>query len=220
MDFKSKVRQNITAWPELGINYWGIHKNASSTMIMHLCTLTGTITPTEEEIEEGMLGKTTLVHSHRYITQEEAFENGLINFAITRHPLDRFISIYKHLKYPKTPAQENTRRKIKMTGDFTPMDFLEHVATTFRTGKKINKHWDRQVANVPMPWILDHVIKLENLIEDWPLDIEPPAIKSNSTGNEDVDIDERLIYDVYHQDYTQFGYQPKVFDKLDVSVYK
>jgi len=200
---KAVVRQNITAWPELGLNYWAINKNASSTLTMHFATLCGEITPTDEEIESGQLAKGGM--GSRYITQEQAFQNGLKNFAVTRHPVDRFKSIYKHLKHPKTVVQQRTVGKARFDPTWTPMEFLEHIIHTLQTGK-INKHWKKQVSFIPQPWRLDHIIKLERLSEDWPFDFDPPGIISNSTVDLDIDVDEGIVYDLYHEDYLSFGY--------------
>ena len=204
MDQKAVVRQNITAWPELGINYWGINKNASSTLTLHFATLCGEIDPTEQDIEYGIAGKERM--DQRYITQEQAFNNGLINFGVSRHPLTRFKSVYKHLKHPKTVIQQRTLRKARFDPTWTPEQFLEHIRSTFESGKKINKHWKQQTQFIPTPWRLEHVIKMERLVEDWPLDIPPPNIKSNPTVSKDIDLDEDIIYDLYHEDYLSFGY--------------
>ena len=203
MDGKVKVRQNITAWPELGINYWGINKNASCTLTIHFATLCSEINPTDEDIALGILAKESM--KPRYITQDEAFSNGLKNFAVSRHPLARFKSIYKHLKHPKTVIQQQTVSKARFGPTWTPMEFVEHIIHTFQTGK-INKHWKRQVSFIPQSWRLQHVIKLERLIEDWPFDFPSPHIVSNPTVGKDIDIDEGIIYDLYHEDYLSFGY--------------
>lgn len=204
MNQKAVVRQNITAWPELGINYWGINKNASSTLTIHFATLCGEIEPTDEDISYGIVAKERM--ASRYITQEQAFQNGLTNFAVSRHPLARFKSVYKHLKHPKTVIQQQTVSKARFDTRWNPMQFLEHIIHTFQTGK-INKHWKPQISFIPQPWRLDHVIKLEQLKEDWPFDFDAPNIISNPTVDVDIGINEELVYDLYHEDYLSFGYQ-------------
>lgn len=203
-DHKLLVRQNISCWPELGINYWGINKNASSTLTIHFATLCGDIDPTEEEIDSGQLAKQGL--GPRYINSKEAFRNGLKNFTVVRHPLDRFISIYKHLKYPRTEEQCRTQHKARFNPTWSPEEFLDCIRTSFETGKKINKHWRRQCSFIPHFWRMDHIIKLERLIEDWPFDFSPPDIKSNPTVDRLIKIKEHRVYDLYHEDYLFFGY--------------
>ena len=203
MDQKAVVRQNITAWPELGINYWGINKNASSTLTIHFATLCGEIDPTDQDISHGILAKERM--GARYVTQEQAFQNGLKNFGVSRHPFERFKSVYKHLKHPKTVIQQQTVSKARFDPTWTPGEFAEHIVHTFQTGK-INKHWKRQVSFIPQAWRLDHVVKLERLVEDWPFDFPAPKIVSNPTISQDIDIDEGIIYDLYHEDYLSFGY--------------
>ena len=203
MDQKAVVRQNITAWPELGINYWGINKNASSTLTIHFATLCGEIDPSDEDISYGVAAKERM--GPRYITQKQAFQNGLTNFAVSRHPLARFKSIYKHLKHPKTVIQQQTVSKARFDTTWTTEEFADHIAHTFQTGK-INKHWKRQVNFIPQPWRLDHIVKLEQLKEAWPFDFNAPDITSNPTIDKDIAIDEGIIYDLYHEDYLSFGY--------------
>jgi hypothetical protein len=201
---KAIISQNITAWPELGINYWGINKNATSTMTMHFATLCGDIIPTDEDIRLGQLAKSKM--KHRYITQQQAHQNGLQNFAVCRHPLQRFYSIYKHLKHPTSVLQQRTRGKARFDTTWNEEQFLAHIRHTFDAGKKINKHWQKQVSYVPEPERMHHVVKLERLVEDWPFEFEAPSIQSNTTTGVDVHIDEQLVHDVYHEDYLYFGY--------------
>ena len=127
---KDLVRQNITAWPELGINYWGINKNATSTMTMHFATLCGDIIPTDEEIRLGVLAKGRM--KRRYITQQQAHQNGLQNFAVCRHPLQRFYSVYKHLKHPTSVIQQRTRGKARFDTTWNEEQFLAHIRHTLQ----------------------------------------------------------------------------------------
>ena len=55
-------------------------------------------------------------------------------------------------------------------------------------------------------WRLDHIVKLEQLVEAWPFDFSAPDITSNPTIDKDIAIDEGIIYDLYHEDYLSFGY--------------
>ena len=69
---KKVKRQNITSWPELGINYWGINKNATSTMMNHFAVLTGNINA-QEILINSQAGKKTV--SKRYISIDTALTN-------------------------------------------------------------------------------------------------------------------------------------------------
>ena len=70
---KNIIRQNITHWPELGINYWGINKNATSTITLHFGQLVGDIPkPTDYQIHQGLAWKISQ-NQNRYISADEAY---------------------------------------------------------------------------------------------------------------------------------------------------
>lgn len=196
----TRKRKNfrISTWPELGINYWGINKNASTTMREHLSFLS--------KKENKFIEKT------RNITREEAFENGLINFGISRDPLSRFVScyaMYKDANLEQNSSIMNSVKKIRFDQTWTIEDFFQVVKERIESGYKVNKHYQLQTWFIPEPDKLDYVIKMERLLEDWPLDIPPPSIQKNKTNGAKYHVSEELkdsIYELYKIDYEVFGY--------------
>ena len=182
---KSIVRQNITHWPELGINYWGINKNATSTITLHFGQLVGDIPkPTEDQIHQGVAWKISQ-NQDRYISSDEALNNGYKNFCVIRNPYDRFVSCYNHFANPIHDVQKQTQRKARFNNSWTPNDFMEHIAKTFETGRKINKHWRKQIAFIGDLSKFNVVIKIEELNQSWKdqLDCPAPNIISNPSSH-------------------------------------
>ena len=103
----------ILPWSELGINYWGINKNATSTITLHFGQLVGDISkPTEDQIHQGVAWKISQ-NQDRYISSDEALNNGYKNFCVIRNPYDRFVSCYNHFANPIHDVQKQTQRKAR-----------------------------------------------------------------------------------------------------------
>ena len=204
---KSIIRNNIIKFDELGINYWAINKNASSTLTMHFGEAVGDIEkPNLAEIKLGVSFKNQ--GHHRYITPDEALNNGLLNFCVTRDPCRRFISVYNHLSDPQTEVQKLTISKARFKHNWTPDDLMEHIAHTFETGKKINKHWRPQMDFLKDLKNFDHVVKMEHLVQQWPLHhiIEPPHYVANPTEHSRLDFDRQRLYQLYQRDFDELDY--------------
>jgi len=201
---KKVKRQNITSWPELGINYWGINKNATSTMMNHFAVLTGNINA-QEILINSQAGKKTV--GKRYISIDTALTNGLKNFAIVRDPALRFESCWRHFKYATTPVLMVAPRKARFDPDWTAQEFLENIQIQFAKGLIGNKHWQTQCSFLTHPDRLDYIVKIESLEQDWPLDIPTPLFKSNTTDPvEKVHYKRKYLRTVYQQDYDTFDY--------------
>jgi len=206
---KSILRNNIIKFQELGINYWAINKNASSTLTMHFGEAVGDIQkPNLAEIQLGVSFKIKDEALSRYITPNEALNNGLLNFCVIRDPCRRFISCYNHLKNPQTEVQKNTISKARFDYNWTPNDFMQYIDHTFETGQKINKHWKPQMDFLMDMSNFDHVIKQEHMIEQWPIShiIGPPKYVANKTQHAEYDYDKQKLYKLYQQDFDELGY--------------
>ena len=205
---KSKItkltkRYNILAFPQLNLNYWGINKVATSTMCNHLLIQTGATIDTQNK--SGQVGKR--MTSTLHIDRETAYTNGLINFAIVRSPYARFESCYRHFKYPKDDVQSFGSRKAKFHPVWSPDDFLDHIEKVFAKGKIGNKHYSKQSWFIPEPERLDHVIKLENLVKNWPFDFSPPNFVSNPTTRVwNIKYNKDKLQHLYAEDFNAFGY--------------
>lgn len=208
---KNIIRQNITHWPELGINYWGINKNATSTITLHFGQLVGDIPkPTDYQIHQGLAWKIS-PNQDRYISADEALNNGYKNFCVIRNPYNRFVSCYNHLANPIHDAQKQTQHKARFDTSWTPNDFMEHIAKTFKTGKRINKHWRKQIDFVGDLSKFNIVIKLEELNKSWKdqLNCPAPSILSNPSSHHKLQFDHKRLYEIYQNDFEALGYNVK-----------
>jgi hypothetical protein len=91
----TKLKYNISCWDALKLNYWGITK-CGNTSIKHSLIMASNTVILEQKPDKH--GANSWVHSEKnvlYISSEAALSNGNINFTVTRHPYDRFISMYK-----------------------------------------------------------------------------------------------------------------------------
>jgi len=203
---KEIVRQNITTWPELGINYWGINKNATSTFINHFQILTGNLLPHEVYQNDGQKGKISL--RHRYIDYNSACSNGLKNFAILRNPFDRFESCYKQFKFPITETQNKSSQKARFDPTWTADDFLLYIESKLCNNPKAgNKHFWAQTTFLHNYNAIDFAVKLENLNQDWPFEFEAPLFTSNpSLQGQPIKYDKSILKRIYKKDFKTFEY--------------
>ena len=196
-------RHNILAFPQLNLNYWGINKVATSTMCNHLLIQTGVTVNTQNK--SGQVGKRMTGKLH--IDRQTAYTNNLINFAIVRSPYARFESCYRHFKYPKDEVQSFGSHKAKFDPVWSPDDFLDHIEKVFAKGNIGNKHYAKQSWFIPEPQRLDHVIKLENLVKNWPFDFSPPDFVSNpTTVVPSIKYNREKLHHLYAEDFNVFGY--------------
>jgi len=85
-----KKEYNITQWNKYKLNYWAIPKCANTAIKTALANL--------NYKEKMIYSKVKWVHNTNnisYIDRNTALQNGYSNFTVTRHPYDRFISLYK-----------------------------------------------------------------------------------------------------------------------------
>ena len=86
---QTKGAFNITTWPQLQINYWGIPKSANTSIKCALLQKSGVdIVSLDNEAVHG-----TNVCS--YIDRHTALRNGFQNVSVIRHPYQRTISLWK-----------------------------------------------------------------------------------------------------------------------------
>jgi len=87
------MEHNIFTYPEFKLNYWAIPKCANTAVKLCLADPKGIPCIKQEN------KKHKWVHNpNRYgrsISLEDAMKNNYKNFTVTRHPYDRFISMYK-----------------------------------------------------------------------------------------------------------------------------
>jgi hypothetical protein len=86
---KIKNKYGITEWPEYKLNFWNIPKSMSTSVKSSLLK----IDVEEYDLEEGK--KLHSIGFNKFITRDEAYVNGFLNFAVIRDPYERVISMYK-----------------------------------------------------------------------------------------------------------------------------
>jgi hypothetical protein len=208
---KSVVRNNITKWDSLGINFWGINKNATSTIVNHFAIAEGLIKEDEIHLSGGQKGKLKI--TEQFISRDEAFSNMFLNFTVVRNPYARFESCYKHLKYPLTDVQKNTRLKAKFNPNWSADEFLDFIEYMFQdaNSSKVNKHYQRQSWFITNIKKMDYVIKLEKLNKRWPFKhITFPAFISNPSSKIEVKYNKDRLYNLYQEDFENFKYEKSI----------
>jgi nitrous oxide reductase len=89
-----KNRYNISKWDSLELNYWAITKCGNTSVKAALLAKCGVKHQNKDEINAWVHD----ISNVKYITSQEAINNGYVNFSVTRNPYDRFISMYKDVK--------------------------------------------------------------------------------------------------------------------------
>ena len=117
---KIKKDWNITSWKVSKLNYFGITKCGNTSMKKLLISIE------KPQLLKSMTDRIhKMYHSanilNNYIPKEEALTNGYVNFALTRNPYDRFLSMYKdQLKRPRTFWFEKKK---------TMEELIDHIAS-------------------------------------------------------------------------------------------
>lgn len=204
---KETIRQNILTFPELGYNYWAINKNATSSLTKYFALQIG-IKINEEQHQDA---KIKLKHQNRYISQDQALNNGLKNLTVVRNPFTRFESCYRMFKFPEDDIQRFAASKARFDKNFSIQDFLLSIQKTWNFRKKQgNKHYWKQTWFVPDKSKIDHIVKLENLAKYWPSDLPIPTEHLNTTdkkSNIQYKYDKVLLSKMYKDDFVSFKYK-------------
>jgi len=189
------VERNITEWPKLEINYWGITKCANSSIKAHLNQCSGN--PIIDQFKTTSVNKPKF---NRYITEEQALSNGYVNFTVTRHPIQRFVSAWKDLCI-------NRKARGKQAGvnpDWDLKQLAKFVAD--KNDHELDVHFRSQSYFINDQ--IEHVFQLENLNTQWNLDIPVLEFHIHSTPGsfEVTNYVSDLIKQRYRIDFIRFGY--------------
>lgn len=86
-----KLLYNLTTWPNLGVNYWGIPKSGNTSIKWLLQHLSGSDPEVPSEIGVEVHREDSAI----YVDPDTANSNGLRNFTVVRCPIERAKSLYK-----------------------------------------------------------------------------------------------------------------------------
>jgi len=207
MEYQPKhiLLQYITHWPELNINYWAIHKNATSSIMAHLVSITSDIDVAEFNRSDDMQAKHIVREQQRYIDKNDALTNGCKNLTVVRDPFDRLESCYKMFKHPLNETHKVGASKAGFKVDWNEEDFLNYIELHFTKNLRGNKHFAKQISFIHNADNMDYIVKLEQLNEQWPLE-DKPTFTLNKTTNQTTSLDRQRVRDLYEEDYRIFGY--------------
>ena len=120
------------------------------------------------------------------------------------------------LQIPIHDVQKQTQCKARFNNPTN--DFMEHIAKTFETGRKINKHWRKQIDFIGDLSKFNVVIKIEELNQSWKdqLDCPAPNIISNPSSHHTLQFDQQRLYEIYQNDFEALGYSLKLYEHKDV----
>lgn len=184
---------NITVWPTLGYNFWGITKCGNTTVKTHLYELA-----TGKQFAEKKHIRIHGVKDIIYTSRETALENGLRNFAVTRNPYDRFVSMYSDL------ILSRPKRGIKagLDPDMSVDDLLDFV----RDNETLDVHLRTQSSFIPVHQFLTFDIRQ---LSTWPLTLEPVKQKRHPSKVKHIGlnaIQKCRVYELYRKDFHNFNY--------------
>ena len=188
---------NITEWPTLGVNFWGVTKAANSAVKNSLLKSSGykdfNILDTVSVNKESL---------STYITPAQALKNNLINFAVIRHPVSRTLSAYKDLILTR-PARGI---KAGLPKNCNLDDFFEFISDTDDT---------HDVHFRSISWFISepmhYLIKIENNFLDWPFNnIKVPLTIVHSSKTANITLKNKhldIIKNRYIEDFNNFNYE-------------
>lgn len=194
--FKNTQERNISSWPNLAVNFFGIPKNGHTSVMTHLYRQEHS----KPDFDVGFDIHNQSKGHTKFITEAESLSNGFLNFAIVRDPISRFLSMYRDLCLTR-----KKRGKTAGVWGMSPEQFLDHL---FKTPyHNLDIHFVRQVDFVPL--FVDRIFKLESLCSDWDLGFPCLNDRKNSTMQKDVSLSEQQISrarEFYHDDLIRFKF--------------
>lgn len=202
------MKSNITTWPELGINFWGINKNASSSFRTHFMATVHNDNSIITKSNDRELFDSANRTMDRLITPTTAHNNQLINICIVRSPYSRFKSIYKYFQNPLCSLQKKAIQHSNLSKQMNIDDFIDSLAIELIAGT-VNKHACPQHYFIDSITKIDHVVKLEQLETTWP--ISSSLLPTYTVNQNKMNIilnnkQKNLINHLYKDDFKIFKY--------------
>ena len=194
---ESKLKKlNITSWPQYNLNYWGITKCANSAVKSSLANLP----------IKNIFKRDKSLHASKnvnYISKEEALSNNFVNFTVTRHPYQRFISMYKDFGLDRFKA-------IGLETAIELDEFIELFETKFSTDK-CNLHFRSQCSFITEhnQLLFDNVIDTAD-VGDFLQQRGIVLQKANVSQDLQITLSNKhreKIYNRYFNDFELLGYK-------------
>lgn len=188
-----KLKYNISTWPLLSLNYWGITKCGNTSTKIALLNESGISFRVDSKTDSN-----AEIHSLsyvQYITPEEAMNNGYKNFTIVRHPYSRFISMYK---------DSQRRPSILGTRNIKTVDHLLNHIDAIEDHKR-NVHLRSQSYFIKQGVDFYDLMNLHSIRED--LSITLPHTNSIEAEIDLSNAQKNRIKKIYKEDFERFNYE-------------
>jgi len=198
---------NISSWPSIYANYWGITKCGNTSVKYALLENEG------KNIHKP-IGISQWVHNEnitKYISKEDALNNSYENFTVTRNPYDRVVSMYNDFIKRKDLyliALGDSAKHIITLDNF--LNYLNSISEN-----DLNEHFKPQTF---------FIYEENSLLVDWVFDItEIPQINERykinvphiNTTNNKIQINSnqiKIINKIYYKDFELLKYKKRVWE--------
>ena len=192
---------NISTYPNLRINFWGICKSANTYMKFQLWAAENKrpFEPILFDIE---------IHNKvkKVLTPQGAMKNGFLNISLTRHPFERFVSMWRDMVRTRP---HKVKSYLGGNASWTPLEMIQKIST--KDDDEINEHLRTQ-GGILGDYKMDRIFKIENIHDTWDLDIPLDRERRHVSDPARVEATQELVEVVenrYYNDYDRFGYERK-----------
>ena len=190
-----KRQYNITQWDDYKLNYWAIPKCANTAIKTALSNL--------QYKEKMVYSKVKWVHNPdnvMYIDRETAKQNNYYNFSVTRHPYERFISLYKD--------QGLRRPMFKNIKNISIDVFLENLEQ-YNLDKDPHTRLQTEYIFDDNKLLVDKVMDIseaKKYLQSFNIELN----YANKTQELDIslnDAQKQKVYNIYKEDFEKLGYK-------------
>ena len=182
----SNIERNISVWPKLKINFWGITKTGHTSLKNHLYMLEN---KTHANLNLKIHGK----RNTKYITADEAEKNRNQNITLVRNPIERFRSGYSDFFNKRRDKGKKIEDQLKQK-----INNIDDLLSAYENLYDL----DMDPHFRPQTWYLDGfkgiIQKLETISEKWLLPIPSMILKQNVSHSNKIPLTEQQINRIKH----------------------